>query len=212
VFTGLIEEVGVVSRITRTEVAILATKVLEDIALGDSVSVDGACLTVVAYDGEGLVAEVSPETLERTTLGRVKPGWGVNLERAARVGDRLGGHFVLGHVDGVGRVESVDKQGKFSLWRFQAPADVSRYLVPKGSVAVDGISLTVVEPAGETFGVAIIPATIENTTLPNRNPGDPVNLEADILGKHVYHYLAPQMKDGASGDISVDFLSRHGFA
>lgn len=207
-FTGIIEEVGAVSRKSGANMTILAETVLEGIQHGDSIAVNGVCLTAVAFDAESFSVQVSPETFERSTLGSLKPGDGVNLERAMAVGDRIGGHFVQGHVDAVGRVHSVQNQGEFALWRFQAPPDVAGYLVPKGSVAVDGISLTVVEPMADTFGVAVIPATLEKTTLSKRRPGDAVNLEADMIGKHIYHYLNRQSR----GDISVETLARHGFA
>jgi len=188
-FTGLVEEIGVISRKSGPDLAILARTVLDDLNTGDSIAVDGVCLTVTALRDDGFVLQVSPETLARTTLSQLKVGDAVNLERAMRVDERFGGHFVLGHVDGVGRVVSVQDQGEFSLWRFRAPSDVARYLVPKGSVTVNGTSLTVVEPAGDTFGVAVIPETLKRTTLGNKRPGQAVNLEADVIGKHIYHYL-----------------------
>ena len=208
-FTGLIEEVGAVLRRPGSELAILAKVVLEDLKPGDSIAIDGACMTVTGIHGDSFVVQVSPESLARTTLGRLRPGDAVNLERAMAAGGRFGGHFVLGHVDGVGRVQSVQDQGEFSLWRFQAGPDVARYLAPKGSISVNGISLTVVEPAGDTFGVAVIPTTLKKTTLGVKRPGDWVNLEADVIGKHVYHFVK-----GTSGDrsMSKDFLARHGFA
>jgi len=208
-FTGLIEEVGVVSRRSGSDLAILAETVLDDLQHGDSVAIDGACMTVSAITEDGFVVQMSPESQARTTLSRLRPGDAVNLERAMKAGDRLGGHFVLGHVDGVGRVHSTQDQGEFSLWRFQAPPEVACYLAPKGSVAVDGISLTIVEPAADTFGVAVIPETVGRTTLGNKRVGTPVNLEADVIGKHVYHYLqgtSPQR------GLDAEFLARHGFA
>lgn len=208
-FTGLIEEVGAVSRRSGADLTIMAEVVLDDLKVGDSVAVDGACLTAVSVQADRFVVQMSPETLERTTLGNLKPGDAVNLERAMTLASRVGGHFVQGHVDGIGRIHSVTPQGEFALWRFQAPEDVARYLVPKGSVAVDGVSLTVVEPAGDTFGVAIIPATLEKTTLPAKSPGDPVNLEADMLGKHIYQYLN-RTREG--GGLTRETLARHGFA
>lgn len=206
-FTGIIEEVGAVSRRSGSELAIMAHKILEGLRLGDSVAVDGACLTVAAFVEGGFVVQVSPESFARTTLGRLRAGLAVNLERALALGDRLGGHLVLGHVDGVGRVEGVTDQGDFQLWRFRAPDEVAKYLVPKGSVSIDGISLTVVEPRGDAFSVAIIPATLQQTTLAAKRPGDPVNMEADIIGKHVYHYVR-----GGKGGITEDMLSRYGFS
>ncbi len=207
-FTGLIEEVGAVSRRSGNELAVVAHKVLDRLQLGDSVAVDGVCLTVVAVNGDGFVVQVSQESFARTTLNTLKPGDAVNLERAMAAGDRFGGHFVLGHVDGVGRVVSVRQQGEFSLWRFQAPPEVTPYLVPKGSIAVDGISLTIVEPSGDTFGAAIIPATIQHTKLSAIGAGAAVNLEADVLGKHVHHFMARS----GQGGLTLETLARHGFA
>ena len=207
-FTGLVEEVGAVTRRSGAELAIMAEEVLSDLQLGDSVAVDGVCLTVVAVREDGFVVQVSPESFSRTTLGRLRPGHAVNLERAMRADGRFGGHFVQGHVDGVGRIEGVTEQGEFALWRFRAPAEVARYLVPKGAVTVDGISLTVVDPERDTFSAAVIPATLANTTLPTKRIGAPVNMEADIIGKHIYHY----MKGGTKEGLNLEFLSRHGFA
>ncbi|MBI5090859.1 MAG: riboflavin synthase [Candidatus Hydrogenedentes bacterium] len=207
-FTGIIEEVGAVSRRSGADLAVLAKVVLEDLHLGDSIAVNGVCLTVAAINEHDFVVQISPETYARSTLSTVRPGDAVNLERAMLAGGRFGGHMVQGHVDGVGHVASIQPQGEFSLWRFRAPADVARYLVPKGSVAVDGISLTVVEPAGDTFGVAVIPATIAKTTLGSKRPGAAVNLEADVIGKHIYHYL----KNASNGaGVTMDLLTRQGF-
>jgi len=207
-FTGIIEEIGAISRRSGMELAILAKTVLEDIHEGDSIAVNGVCLTVVAFSKDGFVAQVSPETWSRTALGQLKPGHAVNLERAMRADGRFGGHFVLGHVDGVGRIAAITDQGEFSLWRFDAPDEVAQYLVPKGSVAIDGISLTVVAPERNAFSVAIIPTTLKNTTLGAKRPNDRVNLEADVIGKHIRHYIT---RDG-SGGITADFLAQHGFA
>lgn len=206
-FTGIIEEVGAVSRRSGSDITVLARTVLEGIREGDSIAVNGTCLTVVAFDAESFVVQVSPETSKRTTLGGLKPGDAVNLERALAAGMRMGGHFVQGHVDGVGRVRSVTPQGDFSLWRFQAPADIARYLVQKGSIAIDGISLTVVDPVGDTFDVAVIPATLQKTTLNSKRPGDPVNMEADMLAKHIFQF----MKNMSGGGLTMDKLKRHGF-
>ncbi len=205
-FTGIVEEVGAVARRSGADLAILAEKVLGGIRHGDSIAIDGACMTVVEFTTDTFVVQVSPESFQRTTLGRLRVGDAVNLERAMAAGERFGGHFVLGHVDGVGRVEGIRSQGEFALWTFQAPSEVAPYLVPKGSVAIDGISLTVVEPSGDTFGVAVIPATLEKTTLKSRRPGDAVNMEADMIGKHIMHYMK------GTGTVTKDFLARHGFA
>lgn len=208
-FTGLIEEIGAVARRSGQEMSILAEVVLEDLSQGDSVAVDGACLTAVAVNEEDFVVQVSPETLNRTTLGELKPGDAVNLERSMSAGGRFGGHFVQGHVDGVGQVTKVENQGEFALWEFQAPNEVARYLAPKGSIAVDGISLTVVEPVGDTFTVAIIPATLEKTTLKAKRPGQPVNLEADMISKQIYQFLKNSM---GGGGLTMETLKRQGFA
>jgi len=207
-FTGLIEEVGAVVRQSGFDLAIMAKTVLEDLRLGHSIAVNGACLTVAAVTREGFVAQLSPETLQRTTLGQLRPGDAVNLERALPANGRFGGHFVLGHVDGVGRVAGVRHEGEFSLWQFQAGMDVARYLAPKGSVAIDGISLTVLDPAGDTFGAAVIPTTMRNTTLGTKRPGDSVNIETDVIAKHIHHYL----KGAAGKPITLELLKRHGFA
>lgn len=207
-FAGIVEEVGAVANRSGSEMTIMAKVVLEDLTAGDSICVDGVCLTVAARDEERFTVQVSPETFTRTTFSRLRPGHAVNLERAVAYGGRIGGHFVQGHVDGVGRVADVKRQGEFFLWRFQAPPEVCRYLVPKGAVAVDGISLTVVEPAGDTFGAAIIPTTLARTTLGGKRPGDAVNLEADVIGKHVYHFVENITKRS----VTMDALKRQGFA
>lgn len=206
-FTGIIEELGVVSRRSGADLAVVAHTVLPGLKEGDSIAVSGVCLTVVTFDAQGFVVQLSPETLARTTLGALRPGHAVNLERALAYGDRMGGHFVQGHVDGVGRIKSVVNQGEFSMWRFQAPDEVSCYLVPKGSISVDGISLTIVDPAGDTFSVAIIPATLAKTTLSGKGPGDAVNMEADMLGKHIYHYMKNLPRKG----LTKETLQRHGY-
>lgn len=207
-FTGIIEEVGAVARRSGADIAILAERVMEGMQIGDSIAIDGACMTVVEFTEKTFVVQASPETLERTTLGRLRPGLAVNLERAMAMGDRFGGHMVQGHVDGVGKVAGVRDQGAFALWEFLAPPEVAKYLVPKGSVTVDGISLTVVEPEGERFAVAVIPETLRKTTLQSRRAGDPVNMEADTIGKHIYHYL----RNLGQGTLDREFLVRHGFA
>jgi riboflavin synthase len=208
VFTGIIEEIGKVASLRGPELVIQSSLVVQDLAEGDSIAVNGACLTAVAFDKKSFRVQVSPETFEKTTLGRLKAGDRVNLERAMTPSRRFGGHFVQGHVDGVGEVTGVDDQGEFQVWHFRAPRHVAQYLIPKGSVAVDGISLTVVNPVADVFSVAIIPATLAKTVLSSRAPGDPVNLEADMIGKHIFHF----MQQGKKEPITVDFLKRHGFA
>jgi riboflavin synthase len=177
-------------------VTIETPRALPRLALGESIAVDGACLTVTARGARRFRADVSPETLRRTTLGRLAKGARVNLERALRVGDRLGGHVVLGHVDGVGRLEKIAPDGDWLLYRFAAPRAVAAYLVEKGSIAVDGVSLTIFACRGGKFTVALIPHTLARTTLGTRRPGDGVNLEADVLLKHVAAMLRARRAGG----------------
>lgn len=183
-FTGIVEEVGRVAAVggLRLEVA---CALAPELGMGDSIAVNGVCLTVVAFDGAGFAAELSEETLARTALGALAAGSPVNLERPVLAGGRLGGHVVQGHVDGTGRVRSVDPlEASVEIW-IEPPASLRRYLVEKGSVAVDGVSLTVARMADGVFSVALIPHTLQATTLGVRMPLDVVNLEVDILAKYV---------------------------
>ncbi len=207
-FTGIIEEIGRIASLRGPELCVEATTVLEGLAEGDSIAINGACMTAIAFDATTFRVQVSPESFEKTTLGSLAPGDTVNLERAMAANQRLGGHFVQGHVDGMGEVVGMEEQGEFQLWHFRAPAEVARYLIPKGSVAIDGISLTVVNPIEDTFSVAIIPATLEKTVLPQRNTGAKVNMEADMIGKHIYHFMHHDKQE----TLSMDFLRAHGFA
>lgn len=192
-FTGLIEEMGTVLRTVPGDrsltLVICARKVLEDLAVGGSIAVDGACLTVVARDAVSFTTELSEETLKRTTLGRLRGADPVNLERALTPTARLGGHFVTGHVDGVGTLLGRERRGDSHWFRFGVPGDLEPLLIPKGSVAVDGVSLTVAALEPGVFAVAVIPHTFGMTTLGVKQPGDPVNVETDILGKYVRRLL-----------------------
>jgi riboflavin synthase len=196
VFTGLVEEVGRVSGLERDDMVRLrvsALKVLEGTRVGDSVSVNGVCLTVNDLGAETLTFYAMPETLRRTALGALAEGDPVNLERAMGAQGRFGGHIVQGHVDGVGEVLDVHPEGDAQIWEFKAPAEVLRYTVEKGSICVDGISLTVVALGDASFTVSILPQTRMGTNLGELAPGDPVNLEADILGKYVERLLEPRL-------------------
>jgi riboflavin synthase len=160
------------------------------VRLGDSIALAGCCLTVVGIDGSRLTFEAGPETLARTHLGRLAAGRSINFERSLRLGDRLGGHLVTGHVDGIGILQSRRDEGEWSTCWFNAPAELLRHMVPKGSVAVDGVSLTVVDLRPDAFSVQLIPHTLAVTTLGELTPGDPVNLETDLLAKYVERQLA----------------------
>ena len=190
-FTGIVEELGVVEGIEDQGDALRLTvrgpHVVADAGLGDSISVNGCCLTVAARDLETFTADVMRETLDKTSLGVLEPGSRVNLERAVTPATRLGGHIVQGHVDGTGSVVRREPSEHWEVVAVSAPADVLRYLVPKGSVTVDGISLTVVDvdDAAATFTVSLIPETLARTTLGFKEPGDPVNLEVDVVAKYV---------------------------
>ena len=184
-FTGIVEEVGAVAEATPGGLTISATKVVDGLEVGGSINVNGVCLTVVSADQAAFSVDVVPETLRRTNLGRMAPGEGVNLERPVAVGGRLDGHIVQGHVDGTGTVESVASEGEALLLRVQAPPTLMRYVVEKGFVAVDGVSLTVVKCNDVSFVVTVIPYTRENTVFGTCAPGDVVNIEIDIVAKYV---------------------------
>ena len=206
-FTGLVEEVGRVSRLEQGEMlslSISAGRAAEDTREGDSVSVNGVCLTVAKADGRTLSFYVMPETLRRTALGELVEGSAVNLERAMAAGSRFGGHIVQGHVDGVGEVLRVRPEGEAEIWEFAAPDSVLRYAVEKGSVCVDGISLTLVSIEEGSFTVSILPQTRANTNLAELGVGDRVNLEADVIGKYVERLLEPRLERFATTERSVE--------
>jgi riboflavin synthase len=200
VFTGLVEEVGRVSELEAGEMfrlSLSANRTVEGTRVGDSVSVNGVCLTVNERDGETLVFNAMPETLRRSALGDLTEGSAVNLERAMSPVDRFGGHIVQGHVDGVGEVRGIRPEGEAEIWEFGAPEAVLRYVVEKGSICVDGISLTVVSVRNASFTVSILPQTRANTNLKELGVGNRVNLEADVVAKYVERLLGPRQ----SGDV-----------
>ena len=188
-FTGIIEEVGIVSKITNNGMTVTASRVLSDIKLGDSIAVNGTCLTAVRFTNSEFSVDLSPETIRRTSLGQLSEGSRVNLERALSASDRMGGHIVQGHVDGTGRVTSIKPDGDSIIFRVKVPKRLDKYIVEKGFVAVDGISLTVVKRGASSFTLAVIPYTLENTNLASVSQGDRVNLEADILAKYIESLL-----------------------
>jgi len=200
-FTGIVEELGEVLRVTEltdaARLTVAGPKVTADARHGDSIAVDGVCLTVVEVSDGAFTADVMRETLDRSTLGKLAAGDKVNLERAAALGDRLGGHLVQGHVDGTGTVAAREPAEHWELVRITMPPTLARYLVVKGSVAVDGVSLTVVDVTEGEFSVSLIPTTLALTTLGHRRPGDPVNLEVDVVAKYVERLAVPHLARGA---------------
>ncbi|MFB3097937.1 MAG: riboflavin synthase [Dehalococcoidia bacterium] len=189
-FTGIVEEVGTVTGLEGQRLTIAAGTVLEDVKLGDSIAVNGACLTVVDFSTSRFSVELAPETLKRTSFGSWAPGRQVNLERPLAVSDRLGGHIVQGHVDATGRITSLKPEGDCVIFRIASPKRLMPYIVEKGFVAVDGISLTVVKVGASSFSLSVIPYTLTKTNLQNQAKGGRVNLEVDIVAKYVESLLA----------------------
>ena len=190
-FAGIVEEVGRVVEAKPDRLVIQAAAALEGIRVGDSVNINGACLTAVDVQDNRFTVDVTPETLRRTNLGALKPGDAVDLERALAVSDRIGGHIVQGHVEATGKVISIEPEGDSLVVRFQAPPQVMRYVVGKGFIAVDGISLTVVDRDSSSFSVSVIPYTRDHTVLGSRQAGDQVNLETDIVARYVEQFVNP---------------------
>ena len=192
-FTGIIEELGTVKGVRRQSdgmrFSVTAKVVMDGMKTGDSIAVNGACLTVTEFDRSSFTADVSGETVKRTNLEKLRVGEKVNLERPMKLSDRLGGHLVSGHVDDVGVIRGVDKRGGMSIFTLEIPKDIQRYLVVKGSIAIDGISLTVNDVIGNKFTVTVIPHTAEMTTLGFKKRGDTVNLENDLIGKYVERFV-----------------------
>ena len=205
-FTGIIEEVGRVTLSQSGRLTIAASDALREIELGGSIAVNGVCLTITNLNTNSFSVGIMPETLERTNLGLLIAGDRVNLERPLTLGGRLGGHLVQGHADDTGRVASVIRDVEAMLIRFEAPPEVMRYVVEKGFIAVDGVSLTIVTKDTSSFRVSIVDYTQKHTTLGNRQVGDPVNLEVDIIAKYV-----EQLGQAHSTGITADFLQEHGF-
>ena len=217
-FTGIIESVGKVtgieSRGEAIRLTVAAGSIAEDVALGESVAINGVCLTVTDASAPHISFDAVYETMRKTSLGSLQNGDSVNLERALAVGGRLGGHIVQGHVDGTGRIASIRPQGNSWYMFIEAGPDLMRYIVTKGSVCIDGISLTVADASERTFALSIIPHTWDNTTLRDRRAGDVINIECDILGKYVERMLGGYMAGvdrGDRGGVSMDLLARSGY-
>jgi riboflavin synthase len=219
-FTGIIEGLGTITQIQPfgpgRRFTIDSDFVLDQTKIGDSIAVSGACLTVVAIDDGRIQVDVSPETLEKTTFGRAKPGDRVNLERALRLCDRIDGHLVSGHIDGLGIVKLKEKSGNAVIVAIEVPKPLFRYMIAKGSVAVDGISLTINRCDRNRFEVSIIPHTAKLTTINLKKTGAPVNIESDMIGKYVERFVAERQHTGShseSGQSSIDihFLKKTGF-
>lgn len=216
-FTGIVEEVGTIAHIQKgvhsAVLSIRAKTVLEETRIGDSIAVNGVCLTVTALKGNGFCADIMHETLNRSTLAQLRAGSAVNLERAMPANGRFGGHIVAGHVDGVGTISSIQQDDNAIWYTIQADSSVLRYIVEKGSIAINGISLTVARVDSTAFAISAIPHTVKVTALSTLKEGDTVNLETDIIGKYVERLLQPIHSTASpkSSTISRDFLAKHGF-
>lgn len=219
-FTGIIEEMGIVKSIKSKVITIEANKIFDDLKLGDSVSVNGTCLTVSSFSNKIFNADITSETLSRTNLGDLKSGFKVNLERALTLNGRLGGHIVSGHIDGVGIVKNISKKSEDIELVIEVPTNLMKYIIEKGSVAVDGISLTIakVDNNKNNFSVAIIPHTLKETVLYYKKAGDKVNIENDIIGKYVERLLSfndfnfnNETNNKENSNINMEFLIKNGF-
>jgi riboflavin synthase len=218
VFTGIIEELGVVANIQRSGESFVLTidakKILKDVHLGDSISVNGVCLTVSSFSGNQFTVDVMPETVKASSLQSLKRGAKVNLERAMAAGGRFGGHFVSGHIDGTGVIKSKKQIENAVYYEIEAPPEILRYIIERGSVAVDGTSLTVFGVTDESFTLSLIPHTLSESIIGLKESGDIVNLECDMIGKYVGHFLMSSQnnhKSKSPSGISASFLEENGF-
>lgn len=216
-FTGIIEEIGIVKSVKSKVITIEANKIFDDLKLGDSVAVNGTCLTISSFSNKIFNADITTETLSRTNLGDLKSGFKVNLERALTLNGRLGGHIVSGHIDGVGIIKNISKNSEDIELVIECPSNLMKYIIEKGSVAVDGISLTVakVDSNKNNFSVAIIPHTFKETILFYKKEGDKVNIENDIIGKYIEKLLTfnnyNNEKNNKNSNINMEFLIKNGF-
>jgi riboflavin synthase len=215
-FTGLVEEIGTIQSVIKStksaKIIIKASKVLEDVKLGDSISTNGVCLTVTEYSAKNFTVDVMAETMRRSNLNNLSPGDEVNLERALKVGDRLGGHIVSGHIDGVGMVSKYEDEDNAVWITISAAPEILKYIVQKGSIAIDGVSLTVAYVDDSVFKVSIIPHTKDVTTLLRKKAGVQVNLECDMVGKYIEKLMGAKEQAPVKQGINFNFLSEHGFA
>lgn len=214
-FTGLVEETGRIRSIQRgahsAVLSIQAAGILDDLSVGDSVAVNGVCLTATTVDTSGFTADVMHETLNRSSLGALVPGSAVNLERAMAANGRFGGHIVSGHIDGTGRISAIRKDDNAVWYTVQTPSQLLRGIVEKGSVAIDGISLTVAGVTEQDFSVSVIPHTAAVTVLGTKRVGDVVNVETDVIGKYVEKLLGGFQPSAKRGGLSLEFLAENGF-
>lgn len=212
-FTGLIEEIGIISSISKqmqgAVISVACTKILDDLKPGDSVSVDGACQTVVSLKNNGFDVQAAKETLDLTIFNDYKSGNKVNLERAMPANGRFGGHLVSGHIDGTGIFLKKENQGIADVYYFKAPDEILKYIVYKGSISINGVSLTIASIEANIFSVSIIPTTLNETNLSDLNNGDRVNLESDILAKYIENFI--NKSDNKTENITMSYLSKHGF-
>lgn len=215
-FTGLIEEVGKVESVIKStksaKITIKACKILEGIKLGDSISTNGVCLTITSFSGNSFIVDVMPETMRNSNLSKLSPGEQVNLERALRASDRLGGHMVSGHIDGIGTIKNYEQEDNAVWITVAAAAEILKYVVHKGSIAIDGVSLTIACVDETEFKVSIIPHTKEKTTLLDKKVGDQLNLECDVIGKYIEKFLGVREQTPTKKSIDLNFLSENGFA
>lgn len=216
-FTGIVEEIGAIKSLSaigqdQSQLTVECSKIQDDLKLGDSVAVEGVCLTVIRYDQSSATFEISAETVARTLFKSKKKGEQVNLERALRPIDRMGGHIVQGHVDSVSKVLEINKSGKFFEILFSIDPEIEKYVVHKGSICINGISLTVAGLEGQTFKIAVIPHTFDETTLKKLSVGGSVHIETDVVGRYIERMLQfENPSDEPENKISVEFLREHGF-
>ncbi|MFT4413164.1 riboflavin synthase [Fredinandcohnia humi] len=216
-FTGIVEEIGKIKAINGSKdsivMAISARQIMKDVNLGDSIAVNGVCLTVTSFTSEGFTVDVMPETVKSTSLRTLQQNHPVNLERAMAANGRFGGHFISGHVDGIGKIVRKNRQSNAVYYEIEIPEELRHYIIMKGSIAVDGTSLTVFGLTNNTFTISLIPHTLSETILSEKGTGDIVNIECDMLGKYVSHFIQHSSESTGTkkSSITAGFLEKHGF-